>query len=235
MDCLNAKDVQLATGDPCKCLGCSAILNKYSLIETNPLDGKQTWKCEFCNFFNSVHLEPEEKPEKETVSYILEPAKPKEKPTPTDVTMVEEEEKKGDSSEPQHAKDISIVYCVDVSGSMQGTRLNCVKATILNQLEDMKKKYPLRKVGIVTFSDDIKVVGDGTAPVLNADSNTFNDYNALLKNGKTFADTQLSKPISETFESLYAKVKSLGTEGSTALGPGMLTSIALAGEGSLGS
>jgi len=25
---------------------------------------------------------------------------------------------------------------------MQGTRLNCVKATILNQLEDMKKKYP---------------------------------------------------------------------------------------------
>ena len=35
------------------------------------------------------------------------------------------------------AKDISIVYCIDVSGSMSGGRINAVKKTILNQIKDM--------------------------------------------------------------------------------------------------
>ena len=57
----------------------------------------------------------------------------------------------------------------------------------------------------------------------------------MLKNGVAAATTQFTKPIKETYVDLLQKVKSLQTEGSTALGPGMLTSIALAGEGSLGS
>lgn len=64
---------------------------------------------------------------------------------------------------------------------------------------------------------------------------SFNDYNQMLKMGKAAADTQFTKPIKDTYESLKVKVTNLRTEGSTALGPGMLTSIALAGEGSLGS
>jgi hypothetical protein len=62
MECLRATDAQLATGDPTKCLGCSAILSKYSIIAVNPEDSKQTWTCEFCNHKNSVNVEPEEKP-----------------------------------------------------------------------------------------------------------------------------------------------------------------------------
>jgi len=40
------------------------------------------------------------------------------------------------------AKDISIVYCIDVSGSMSGGRINAVKKTILNQIKDMQENYP---------------------------------------------------------------------------------------------
>ena len=32
------------------------------------------------------------------------------------------------------AEDISIVYCIDISGSMSGERLNAVKETILSQI-----------------------------------------------------------------------------------------------------
>ena len=230
MKCLEAKDVQLATGDPVKCSGCQAIFNKYSDIKEQ--DGKQSWKCEFCNHVNSVSLEQEELPTNETISYMLEAA-PQKKTDPT-----KEESKSGDAKDEKDsglAKDISIVYCIDVSGSMQGMRLECVKQTILGQIEEMHKKYPDRKVGIVTFSDLVKVIGDGSQNVITLDSQYFYDYNMMLKNGIAAATTQFNKPIKETYQDLKTKVQNLRTEGSTALGPGMITSIALAGEGSLGS
>ncbi len=60
------------------------------------------------------------------------------------------------------AKDISIVYCIDVSGSMSGSRLSAVQKTILGQIKDMKENHPDRKVGLVTFTDYIEIIGDGT-------------------------------------------------------------------------
>jgi hypothetical protein len=52
MSCLEQKDVQLATGDPVKCSGCSVFFNTYS--EMKESEGKQTWTCEFCNVQNAV-------------------------------------------------------------------------------------------------------------------------------------------------------------------------------------
>lgn len=67
----------------------------------------------------------------------------------------------GSAAEGQ-AKDISIVYCIDVSGSMSGARINTVKKTILAQIKDMEENHPLRRVGIVTFTDIVEIIGDGT-------------------------------------------------------------------------
>jgi len=88
--------------------------------------------------------------------------------TPT-ITSGTEEEAKGDDTQSKIAKDISIVYCIDVSGSMSGIRLECLKQTIVGQIEEMHKTYPERKVGIVTFSDLIKVIGDGSKPLITFD------------------------------------------------------------------
>jgi uncharacterized protein YegL len=60
------------------------------------------------------------------------------------------------------AKNISIVYCIDVSGSTEGERINSVKKTILNQIKDMHQNHPLRRVGIFTFTDIVEIIGDGT-------------------------------------------------------------------------
>ena len=163
MSCLQAKDAQLATGDVIKCKGCQAVLNLYSVVKDTD-GGKQQWKCEFCNIENDVSLEPEEKPQKETVSYILEAAPQKNQAIPT---TKGEEVKESETS--TVAKDISIVYCIDVSGSMQGMRIECVKQTILGQIDEMHKKYPDRKVGLITFSDLVKVIGDGSKPVITLD------------------------------------------------------------------
>jgi hypothetical protein len=45
---------------------------------------------------------------------------------------------------------------------MSGSRLSAVQKTILGQIKDMKEKNPDRKVGLVTFTDYIDIIGDGT-------------------------------------------------------------------------
>jgi len=62
-----------------------------------------------------VNIEPEEKPKTDAVSYILEAA-----PVKTEAEKKEEKTTGGVN------KDISIVFCVDVSGSMAGSRLQAV-------------------------------------------------------------------------------------------------------------
>jgi Mg-chelatase subunit ChlD len=60
-----------------------------------------------------VNIEPEEKPKTDAVSYILEAA-----PIKTEAEKKTEEKSAGGVN-----KDISIVFCVDVSGSMAGSRM----------------------------------------------------------------------------------------------------------------
>ena len=48
-------------------------------------------------------------------------------------------------------------------------RIECVKQTILGQIDEMHKKYPDRKVGLITFSSLVKVIGDGSKPVITLD------------------------------------------------------------------
>ena len=104
------------------------------------------------------------------------------------------------------AEDISIVYCIDISGSMEGERLNAVKETILSQIKDMHENHPKRKVGLVTFSDDVDIIGDGTVKKDLVTTDKCGDYKFLLKNSTTGASNMLSKPISKTYDSLKSKV-----------------------------
>jgi hypothetical protein len=130
MSCLKKK-AEFATGDPTYCQSCKAIFNKFSKAEPNPEGNGQIWSCEFCNHKNFINLEAEEMPKTDTVNYII------------DAATVMEDEKKDD----ELAKDISVVYCIDVSGSMNmksggKSRLECVQETISGQLKDTFERYP---------------------------------------------------------------------------------------------
>jgi hypothetical protein len=68
----------------------------------------------------------------------------------------------------------------------------------------MKEKYPLRKVGLVTFTDDVDIIGDGSKDIINIKE--MNDYDIILKNGIVCASSSFEKPIAESYNSLDSKV-----------------------------
>jgi hypothetical protein len=45
----------------------------------------------------------------------------------------------------------------------------------------MNEKYPDRKVGIVTFTDYVDIIGDGSAPNLRLESSELMNYDNILK------------------------------------------------------
>lgn len=148
-----------------------------------------------------------------------------------------EEEKKGDTTKPT-SDAISVIFCIDISGSMNsGNRLEFCKQAVAAQISKMAEDNPNRKIGLVVFDNEIEVIGDGiekSQTITNAD-NMLMDYAKLLANGQTQAGERLNKTIGETKESLLARVAQIHTKGTTALGPAILTSVAMASKGAPGS
>lgn len=106
LDCLKAQ-TEIATGDAEICKGCAAVLNHKSVLKNN----NQEWPCEFCNEVNKVMIMDEQEiPKTEAVTYLLEAS-----------SQVNEKKMSG--------QDISVVFCIDVSGSM------CVTEPIKGKFE----------------------------------------------------------------------------------------------------
>ena len=42
------------------------------------------------------------------------------------------------------------------------SRLQCVQGAIENQLMNLQETHPSKKVGLVTFNNEVKVIGDGS-------------------------------------------------------------------------
>jgi hypothetical protein len=99
----------------------------------------------------------------------------------------------------------------------------------------MQKNNPDRKIGLVTFNNEVTIIGDGTKhPSTVAGDKLFN-YDYLLQNGVESASQLFQKSIKETKAHLQQKLMTLEETGPTALGPAVVTAIALAGEGAAGS
>jgi uncharacterized protein YegL len=97
---------------------------------------------------------------------------------------------------------VSVIFCIDISGSMGGSRINCVKDVLNKSISQIHNDHPSRKVGIVLFESRVHVIGDGTQDKLYVDE--IDNYDFILKNGKTISENMISKPISQTFNSLIA-------------------------------
>lgn len=138
-------------------------------------------------------------------------------------------------------QDISVIFCLDTSGSMcvteeiQGkfnlrndkrkqlnqqfahfgdnsdqyinhaqrnktyvSRMQCVQSAVDSQLEQMGKGAPNRKVGIVTFNNEVTVLGDGKENPQIITGDKLNDCDFLEKNGKEQAGKLMTKTIKDT-------------------------------------
>lgn len=242
LNCLRSTS-SLATGDPIFCKRCEALLNASSVLTRS--DTCLKWVCEFCFYENELNIDEEEVPKALELTYYLEG------PQTASGNEHRPESNSGDTS--------AIVFCVDVSGSMacskqvsgmfqlrtrrnqvtQGnftnvTRLECVQAAVESQLKSIFESTPNKKVGLVSFSSYVEIIGDGHYKEKIP-------HNALSDFAKTIGFIQekrgafLTESISATRDRLSDTLMSLNASGGTALGPALLSSIMMAGEGGPGS
>ena len=71
--------------------------------------------------------------------------------------------------------------------------MQCVQSAIDSQLSDMKKNYPERKIGLVTFNNEVTVIGDATKEPVIVTGDKLHNYDYLLKNGVDTAGNLLQK------------------------------------------
>ncbi|KAL5010281.1 hypothetical protein ScPMuIL_012586 [Solemya velum] len=223
------------TGDAVCCSACGAILSSLSVVEIEGPD--KIWECEFCYERNKVDIDKDEVPKVDDVTFMLEPviAKP-------------------DKDEVVSGDESLVVFCVDISGSMGQTtmvpgklslrgrtgkqsgydqhrdrtsvsRLQAVQAAVDHQLEEMNKHHPNRRVALITFSSEVYAVGDGQGTPKRIDRDLENKQ-ALMEVGRSL---DLPRPIKESRKILGEKLFDLRPTNSTALGPALLISIAMAG------
>ena len=249
---------EIATGDPILCSNCSAIFNIYSKLITDSTKNEQSWTCEFCSTPNKVSIEEEEMPKAEEITYIIESAQQ---------SML----KKG------AGENITVMFCIDVSGSMCVTqpvnekmklkydkvsklqdlmkfsdgsyqymskesknaiyvsRMQCVQTAIENQLNELANGAPNRKAGIVTFNNEVVLIGDGSVPPKTYAGDKLTNYEELLATAQIDADTYMSKSISATKKELIHGLERIEESGQTALGPGLVVALGVAMKGVPGS
>ena len=244
---------EIATGDAIVCDKCKAMFNIYSILTK-----EQVWVCEFCNHPNKVVIEEEEMPKSDSLTYVLESAQQ---------SMM----KKGGG------EDITVMFCIDVSGSMcvtqpvQGamnlkynkvkkmqdlmkfsdgsyqymsgesaslayiSRMQCVQTAIESQLKELAFGAPKRKVGIVTFSNEVTLLGDGRLPPKTFAGDKLNDYEGLIETAQKDAEIYMTKSIEETKDDLIKRLEQIEESGQTALGPGLTVALGIALKGNPGS
>merc|ERR1719397_233208 len=147
-----------------------------------------------------------------------------------------------------------VIFCIDVSGSMNSTtkipelqaewmklnnngapkeyisRLECIQLAVQRQLERLQLINPNKRVVLITFDNQINILGDGNIKtkrfalpiVKNSDEIT------LREKGKNAMKGELLLPIQESFESISSMLKNLEAGSSTALGPALCVSCGLA-------
>ena len=201
------KEIPLISDIPKRCEKCKSILNKYSKLN-NIENNKYEWICEFCYFKNIIEIEKDLIPKTSIIEYSIEKVK---------------------QNEIKNLNERSIIFCLDISGSMGEyfneniTRLNIIKATIIKNIREINKNNPNYKVGLVTFGSEIYYYGDGNNNIL---INEIDNEKKLIEYGKEYKNI-LSKSIKESHQNLISKIYNLNEDGCTALGPSILFSLSL--------
>eukprot|EP00051_Salpingoeca_urceolata_P026485 m.477459 g.477459 ORF g.477459 m.477459 type:complete len:771 (-) comp20851_c0_seq1:193-2505(-) len=236
-----ADDVTLHTGDAEFCSECSIVFNALSKVQ----DG--VWRCEFCGTPNKVDLAPEETPADESVDYILEPA-PAVAASEDDARVIFCMDTSGSmcvttevegriALRGDRTQQLTQELRAHTAGSRQYmpgqrrdvtyvSRLQSVQAAVDLQLQSMKKEHPSRSVGLVTFSNEVNVIGDCSSEPLVLAGDRLNDRDAIFK--QVSEKSLVGKTVGESCSSLSETLFGLEEGGQTALGPALVASVALA-------
>jgi len=197
----NSDCLRLNENQKAICHKCQAFLSFFSKIIQNQ------WRCTICNELNPLN-----------VAQI----------TKTDVEYT----KNMNQSKPVLKKEPKIiVLCIDVSGSMQGNRINMVKAACVNTIDKLKKECPKYKVALITFESNSFYYGDGRSNK-EYTIQAGNDENYISRSSndqqrvKLLASSLL--PIEDSHRFLVDKINSLNGSGGTNIRSALAHSVFLA-------
>ena len=140
----------------------------------------------------SATIFPHQIPKDDTVTYLIKAG------------LSEKASASSSSSSSSAARCPMVVFCVDISGSMSTTtavpggielyqlgrrdhvsRLDCIKAAIHAQLQEMQKSDPACVPVIILFGSSVTVIADN-ARSLPVESRIENDTEALIQKGRSF-------------------------------------------------
>eukprot|EP01117_Protostelium_nocturnum_P015705 TRINITY_DN610_c0_g1_i1.p1 TRINITY_DN610_c0_g1~~TRINITY_DN610_c0_g1_i1.p1 ORF type:complete len:895 (+),score=352.35 TRINITY_DN610_c0_g1_i1:90-2774(+) len=204
------------------------------------------WHCEFCGVYNESNLDAEEIPKTDTVEYIVEPASSSDSAVKDEdsniifcidtsgsmcVTMETDRSVKIKVKERAAAFEVTpedgIQYLPGESRNLQYvSRLQCIQAAMEQQIEMAVKANPKKKIGLITFNDEVTLIGDGTQEKVVVAGDKLNKFEELKKLGEKFV---VEKNSVDSQKELIEEVWKLEEKGPTALGPALLLSIAIAG------
>lgn len=248
----NDQGCALATGDPLFCgnSSCRCVFSAISKLVETKTEGEdeKLWVCEFCGFENKVLMEAEEIPKLESVNYILEPALVQSDGKDdtsclifvVDVSgsMCVTQEVQGNvvlkGAERRANEFEGLVQAGDQGFGARGrkqvtyiSRLQAVQAAVSSQLAALKASHPRKRVALVTFGNEVRILGDGTSPEMEVAGDRLNNLAELQQIGERYA---LSAPIFKSVDELTKKVFALEEGGQTALGPALVVAIAMAAQ-----
>lgn len=200
------------------------------------------WACEFCNFHNVVALDEEEMPKVDSIDYMIEPPPAGSSVEQNIVFCIDisgsmcvtseidskihlkggskkdanllRNHGEGDQHFPGQKRNVTYV-----------SRLQCVQAAIEHHITQVSKNQPNTKIGLVTFNDEVTILGDGTQEPVVVSGDKLNSWQQLKEIGEAY---HINKAASAAEKDLTQKLWSLEENGSTALGPALLLAILIA-------
>ena len=79
------------------------------------------------------------------------------------------------------------------------SRKQCILSAIENQLQEIKKTDPHKRIGFVTFNNEVTVIGDKNTPTVNIVGDKLKDRAAIVEAMNNY---KLSEPLESSYESL---------------------------------
>ena len=112
------------------------------------------------------------------------------------------------------------------------SRKQCILSAIESQLKEIKKSDPNKRVGFVTFNNEVTIIGDNKTATVNLVGDKLNNRQAIVD---ALGGFKLAEPLASSYDTLITQLSKQEAKGQTALGPALVSAIEVASKGSPGS
>ena len=108
------------------------------------------------------------------------------------------------------------------------SRMQCLQAAIDQQITDMSNGAQNRKIGVVSFNNEVTVYGDGNQDPVTIGGDKLFDQEFLMTNGHKLGQEKMNLTVKDSAKQLQKKIMAMEETGPTALGPAVATAISMA-------